>query len=149
MHVARLHQSSAPLADHQLALHCIKAGVYSLCCTFLVVMWSVVSHGVLHAGHTGVNNDFLIKTRHELALTYNDQSPLENFHLAASTRLIQDAHNCFIPVRHRSLTKTCIQDCMHNRLSLTVCCGQLRLSDHQINSQMHYQCRLHNKLIGL
>ncbi|DBA85163.1 hypothetical protein WJX79_004941 [Trebouxia sp. C0005] len=57
--------------------------------------WSAAIHDY---GHTGVNNDFLIKSRHELAITYNDQSPLENFHLAASTRLIQDPRNCFVPV---------------------------------------------------
>ncbi|DBA94754.1 TPA: hypothetical protein ACH3X1_002302 [Trebouxia sp. C0004] len=57
--------------------------------------WSAAIHDY---GHTGVNNDFLIKIRHELAITYNDQSPLENFHLAASTRLIQVPCNCFVPV---------------------------------------------------
>ncbi|KAA6429425.1 MAG: hypothetical protein FRX49_00819 [Trebouxia sp. A1-2] len=57
-----------------------------------------LEHFSSYWSHTGVNNDFLIKSRHELAITYNDQSPLENFHLAASTRLIQDPRNCFVPV---------------------------------------------------
>ncbi|KAL0019791.1 hypothetical protein WJX77_003107 [Trebouxia sp. C0004] len=43
--------------------------------------------------HGGVNNDFLIKTSHPLAITYNDQSPLENQHHAAAVRvLIQPEH---------------------------------------------------------
>ena len=39
--------------------------------------------------HLGVNNDYLIKTFHPLAVMYNDQSPLENHHLAAAVRVMQ------------------------------------------------------------
>ena len=50
--------------------------------------------------HSAVNNDFLIKTSHDLAITYNLQSPLENHHLAASTRVFLQKQYQFLGVSH-------------------------------------------------
>lgn len=44
-----------------------------------VLLISAVSHDL---GHFGVNNAFLSEVGHELALQYNDRSPLENMHCA-------------------------------------------------------------------
>jgi len=41
-------------------------------------------------GHPGVNNIFLVETAHEYALTYNDQSPLENLHCALLFQVLND-----------------------------------------------------------
>jgi len=38
--------------------------------------------------HPGVNNNFLAATRHEYAITYNDQSILESHHVAATWRIL-------------------------------------------------------------
>eukprot|EP00397_Hematodinium_sp_SG-2012_P002006 GEMP01002012.1.p1 GENE.GEMP01002012.1~~GEMP01002012.1.p1 ORF type:complete len:1164 (+),score=223.37 GEMP01002012.1:126-3617(+) len=40
---------------------------------------AAMSHDI---GHPGYNNPFLVETSHELALRYNDKSPLENMHCA-------------------------------------------------------------------
>lgn len=40
--------------------------------------------------HPGVNNQFLVSTRHPLATTYNDVSVLENHHVATLYRLMTD-----------------------------------------------------------
>jgi len=49
--------------------------------------------GLLHdVAHPGVNNNYEINTGSKLALRYNDQSVLENFHCATAFRLLQK-HN--------------------------------------------------------
>lgn len=40
-------------------------------------------------GHIGKTNHFLIETRHALACSYNDRSPLENLHCAVMFRIAQ------------------------------------------------------------
>ena len=68
----------------------------------LATYWSATVHDYEHGG---LNNDFLIKTAHPLAITYNDSSPLENHHLAASSRVLYMPEYCFPPV---SLLSSCI-----------------------------------------
>lgn len=58
-------------------------------------LWSALVHDFEHGG---LNNDFLIKSRNPLAITYNDQSPLENHHIAAATRLLSDPELCYLQV---------------------------------------------------
>ncbi|GAX73385.1 hypothetical protein CEUSTIGMA_g838.t1 [Chlamydomonas eustigma] len=54
--------------------------------TFLAAIISAVIHDF---EHRGVNNDFLIKSADELALIYNDRAPMENHHVSASFRALQ------------------------------------------------------------
>lgn len=48
----------------------------------------LLSAFVHDVGHTGTNNDFLIKTMSPLALRFNDQSILENFHISTAWETI-------------------------------------------------------------
>ncbi|XP_065183418.1 3',5'-cyclic-AMP phosphodiesterase 4D-like isoform X2 [Sycon ciliatum] len=50
----------------------------------------LLSAAVHDVGHIGYNNDYLVKTRHELALMYNDQSVLENLHSSIAITLGED-----------------------------------------------------------
>ncbi|GAX83534.1 hypothetical protein CEUSTIGMA_g10959.t1 [Chlamydomonas eustigma] len=55
--------------------------------------------------HKGFNNDFLIKSSDELAVLYNDSSPMENHHLAAAFALMKEDSCNFLqhmPVRQKS-----------------------------------------------
>lgn len=47
--------------------------------------------------HPGVNNVYLVETRDEVAIKYNDVSVLENHHVASSFSLIQqEKYNIFM-----------------------------------------------------
>lgn len=48
-------------------------------CERFALMIGAIGHDL---GHPGFNNPFLVETAHELAIRYNDQSPLENMHCA-------------------------------------------------------------------
>ena len=39
-------------------------------------------------GHPGLTNDHFIKIRHQIAMVYNDQNPLENLHSCLLTRVL-------------------------------------------------------------
>jgi len=71
---------------------------------------SAICHDV---GHPGLNNSFLIETSHELALRYNDKSPLENMHCAQLFEFV-NLPNCSIFARlskshYQEVRKVCIE----------------------------------------
>lgn len=64
------------------------------------LMWGTYWAALVHDyEHGGLNNDFLIKTAHPLAITYSDQSPLEHHHVAAATRVFLEPECMYFTVR--------------------------------------------------
>lgn len=55
--------------------------------------WLLIA-GIGHdLAHPGVNNQYLVETAHELAVRYNDRSPLENMHCARLFQIASEAEN--------------------------------------------------------
>lgn len=52
---------------------------------------AVVAHDV---SHPGLNNNFLVTTKHELAILHNDRSPLENMHCATLYDVLKNDVRC-------------------------------------------------------
>lgn len=78
------------------------------------VLVSAVCHDI---GHPGLNNGFLIETSHELALRYNDKSPLENMHCSRMFELVGQARcNIFSTLsktQYHEVRKVCVEAILH------------------------------------
>merc|ERR1740130_1667000 len=68
-------------------------------------------------GHPGVNNPFLLEVGDELAIQYNDLSPLENFHVSQLFNILQKPEtNIFVmlsPEQYKEVRKLEIECILH------------------------------------
>lgn len=73
-------------------------------------------------GHPGVNNGFLSEVGHELALQYNDRSPLENMHCAKLYTIVsKPGTNVFQKLskeQYKEVRKCCIETILHTDMVL-------------------------------
>jgi len=68
--------------------HLMGAGSFISEVSEYVLLVAAVAHDV---GHLGLNNQFLMETSHELAIKYNDSSPMEMMHCAKLFQICKDA----------------------------------------------------------
>mmetsp|Transcript_117624 Transcript_117624/g.305224 ORF Transcript_117624/g.305224 Transcript_117624/m.305224 type:complete len:897 (+) Transcript_117624:2-2692(+) len=68
-------------------------------------------------GHEGMTNPFLVETQHDLALRYNDKSPLENMHCSLLFQICNTAEtNVFEKAgkaEHKQARRVCISTILH------------------------------------
>ena len=55
-----------------------------------------IAAGIHDLGHPGYTNNFLINTKNDLAIKYNDQSVLENYHVSEAFNIILKKEGCNI-----------------------------------------------------
>lgn len=80
--------------------------------------FSLLVSAICHdMGHPGVNNIYLVETVHELAVRYNDKSPLENMHCAKMFEICrEDETNIFKALpkeQYKEVRKICIDVILH------------------------------------
>jgi hypothetical protein len=93
-------------------------------------------------GHPGVNNGFLTEVGHELALQYNDRSPLENMHCAKLYTIVsQPDANVFTGMKrddYKEIRRLCIETILHTDMMG----HNLMVKDLQLTFQMNSEAFL-------
>uniref|UniRef100_A0A6Q2Z3M5 Phosphodiesterase n=1 Tax=Esox lucius TaxID=8010 RepID=A0A6Q2Z3M5_ESOLU len=92
------YHSSIHAADVTQTLHCLllRTGLVHWL-TELEVLASLFAAAIHDYEHTGTTNNFLIHTKSDFAMIYNDRSVQESHHISATFRLLQeDQSNIFV-----------------------------------------------------
>jgi len=100
-------------------------------CTLLVA-------GLGHdLGHPGLNNGFLSEVGHELAIKYNDRSPLENMHCAMLYQLLAkpetDLFGTLGTDDYKEVRRICVEVILHTDMA----CHQGMVKDLNLLYQIH------------
>ena len=97
--VSTLYHNSLHGADitHTICLFFNNSNAEEVCHTKAIDLLSIIVSGLGHdIGHPGLTNTFQVNSLSDLAITYNDNSCLENFHLAKLFKsLRKDETNIF------------------------------------------------------
>ncbi|TRZ11596.1 hypothetical protein HGM15179_015503 [Zosterops borbonicus] len=85
-------------ADVTQTVHCFLLRTGMLHCLSEIEVLAIVFAAAIHDfEHTGTTNSFHIQTKSDTAILYNDRSVLENHHISAVFRLMQDEElNIFV-----------------------------------------------------
>ncbi|CAB3411305.1 unnamed protein product [Caenorhabditis bovis] len=84
-----IHAADVAQSMHVLLMSPVLAEVF----TDLEVLAAIFAGAIHDVDHPGFTNQYLINSNNELAIMYNDESVLEQHHLAVAFKLLQDS-NC-------------------------------------------------------
>ncbi|XP_064386859.1 3',5'-cyclic-AMP phosphodiesterase 4C-like isoform X3 [Halichondria panicea] len=88
----QVHGADVLLATNYLLKSEALKGVF----TDLEILAALVAAAIHDVGHPARTNQFLVNVQHDLAVLYNDNSVLENHHLALAFKVLQDPKCNFI-----------------------------------------------------
>ncbi|CAE6929410.1 PDE9A [Symbiodinium sp. CCMP2592] len=88
-------------------------------------------------GHPGFNNGFLSEVGHELAMKYNDRSPLENMHCAVLYQLLAkpetELFGSLSDDDYKEVRRICVETILHTDMA----CHQNMVKDLNLLYQIH------------
>ncbi|CAE7381772.1 Pde9a [Symbiodinium pilosum] len=88
-------------------------------------------------GHPGLNNGFLSEVGHELAIKYNDRSPLENMHCAVLYQLLArpetELFGSLSDEDYKEVRRICVETILHTDMA----CHQNMVKDLNLLYQIH------------
>ncbi|XP_069087130.1 dual specificity calcium/calmodulin-dependent 3',5'-cyclic nucleotide phosphodiesterase 1B isoform X1 [Pleurodeles waltl] len=94
-------------ADVTQTVHCflLRTGMVH-CLTEIEVLATIFAAAIHDFEHTGTTNSFHIQTKSDCAILYNDRSVLENHHVSAVFRIMQDEElNIFVNLTKDEFTE--------------------------------------------
>jgi len=106
--------------------------------------YSILIAAIAHdLGHPGVNNGFLSEVGHDLAVQYNDKSPLENMHCAKLYTIVSNEEkNVFSKLtkdQYKEARKDCIETILHtDMMGHQAMVKELQMT-YQVNSEVFAQ----------
>eukprot|EP00746_Dinoflagellata_sp_MGD_P036031 gnl/MRDRNA2_/MRDRNA2_18635_c0_seq1.p1 gnl/MRDRNA2_/MRDRNA2_18635_c0~~gnl/MRDRNA2_/MRDRNA2_18635_c0_seq1.p1 ORF type:complete len:694 (+),score=131.08 gnl/MRDRNA2_/MRDRNA2_18635_c0_seq1:93-2084(+) len=107
------HAVDVAHTTYRQLVHC-EAEQYLGTTERFALLVSAICHDI---GHPGLNNPFLVETSHELALRYNDRSPLENMHCAKLFEIMQNPKTAIFSTldkqQYREARNICIETILH------------------------------------
>ncbi|KAJ9516143.1 hypothetical protein QJQ45_024571 [Haematococcus lacustris] len=95
---ANAYHNATHAADVLQTMHVVlqRSGMLPRYADPLTHLACLLAAAVHDLEHVGLTNDFLNNSDHDLAIRYNDRSPMENHHLAACFSLLQQPHLNFL-----------------------------------------------------
>eukprot|EP00438_Fugacium_kawagutii_P015797 Skav230685 [mRNA] locus=scaffold2202:121032:141014:- [translate_table: standard] len=115
-------------------LRCTCSGTFLTELEEFSLLVAALGHDI---GHPGVNNGFLSEVGHELAMQYNDRSPLENMHCAKLYTICNKPEtNVFYHLskeQYKEVRKNCIESILHTDMMA----HQAMVKDLQMIFQMN------------